>query len=301
MEKGRALGRVEWPTVALGLGIYGAWMLLTWAHHRLPAPLVLLLGGALLAWHGSLQHEAVHGHPTSSRALNALFAGVPLGLWLPFSIYRRSHLAHHGVRRLTDPDEDPESFYVTAAAWARATPLSRAWLRAESTLLGRLVLGPFRVVARTLAEELARARRRPGAALRVWGVHALAVAPVLAWLSLACDIDPGSYLLLYVYPGLSLTLLRSFAEHRAGPDGRGRSAIVEAEAPLAWLFLHNNLHAVHHARPGLPWYRLPACYRARRDALREDEGCFFYAGYREILWRHLWRSKGSPVHPGVEP
>jgi len=292
---------IEWPTLLLGLIIYAAWLALTWHAGSLPPALLFLLGGWVVAWHGSLQHEAVHGHPFGSSTLTAAFAGVPLGLLLPFSLYRRSHLAHHGVRELTDPRTDPESFYVDAAAWTRATSLGRAWLVAESTLLGRMALGPFRALARLALGELARARREPSAVIRVWLVHVLTTIPLLYWIVVVCDMSLGAYLLCFVYPGLSLTLLRSFIEHRAEGEGGERSVIVEAEAPLGWLFLHNNLHALHHAEPALPWYALPARYRERERELLSSNGGYLFHGYREVAWRFLLRPKDAPLHPGSLP
>ena len=52
---------VEWPTLAVAVAIYAGYALLTLNYHNLPWWLVLPAGGLLLAWHGSLQHEAVHG------------------------------------------------------------------------------------------------------------------------------------------------------------------------------------------------------------------------------------------------
>ncbi len=272
-------------------------MALTWFHHVLPAWLVCVAGAWLLAWHGSLQHEAVHLHPFRRRALNALFAGVPLTLWLPFDLYRASHLAHHGVDELTDPRRDPESFYVSAERFDAASPIVRAWLVAESTLAGRLILGPLHVAARTLASEVAALRRSPAPILRRWTIHVLATGPVVCWIGGVCEIPLAAYLALYVYPGLALTLLRSFVEHRAEGSNAERSVIIEAEAPLAWLFLHNNLHALHHAEPALPWYALPARYRERRAHLLRENGGYFFRGYREVFRRYLLRSKGSVAHP----
>lgn len=289
--------RVELPTLALGVAIYTGWFLLTLFHHHLPLLVVFCLGGWLLAWHSSFQHEAVHGHPTSSRRFNALFAGIPLSLWLPFGVYRRTHLLHHGVRRLTDPNRDPESFYVTAAQWRRLSAVGRALLRAESTLLGRLVLGPFRTVFCLLAAE-ARSRF-----VRTWSLHLVAVLPVGYWVTQVCDIPLWAYLLCYVYPGLSLTLLRSFVEHRPTAEAAGAdvalsgSAIVEAEPPLAWLFLFNNLHALHHEEPNLPWYALPGRYRQRRASLHLRNGGYVFRGYRAVAARYLLRPKDHPVHP----
>src|SRR5688572_24014575 len=111
--------RFEAPTGLVALGVYAGWLGLTWHYHSLPAWLILPLGAALMALHGSLQHEAIHGHPTPWRSLNAMIAGAPLALWLPYPLYRESHLAHHGCGRLTDPIEDPESFYLAPERWRR--------------------------------------------------------------------------------------------------------------------------------------------------------------------------------------
>jgi fatty acid desaturase len=297
VRKSAPLLRVEWPTVLLGLAIYGLWLLVTANHHVLPLWVTSPVGAWLVAWHGSLQHEAVHRHPFAHRLSNVAFASLPLSLYLPFTLYRRSHLAHHGVRRLTDPARDPESFYVDAETWSRASPLNRGLLRAESTLAGRMVLGPFRVVARVVAGELARLRHEPGDVARVWSLHAAWVAPVIYWIVFVCQIPLLDYAAFYVYPGLSLTLLRSFIEHRADGEPAERSVIVEAEPPLAWLFLNNNLHALHHEEPSLPWYALPARYRERGAELRETNGQYVFAGYRAVARLFLLTPKDSPLHP----
>jgi fatty acid desaturase len=66
---------------------------------------------------------------------------------------------------------------------------------------------------------------------------------------------------------------------------------------MSLLFLNNNLHALHHAEPGLAWYRLPARYRARRNELLKANGGYRYDGYGEIFGRYLLRPKESAVHP----
>jgi fatty acid desaturase len=55
---------IEWPTLALATFIYTAWFLLTYFWASIPYVLLFIAGGWLLAWHGSLQHEVLHGHPT---------------------------------------------------------------------------------------------------------------------------------------------------------------------------------------------------------------------------------------------
>ncbi len=107
---------VEWPTVAVAALIYSGWLALTWWHAALPTALIAVAGSWLVAWHGSLQHETIHGHPTRWRAVNAAIGAVPLSLWLPYGLYRDSHVAHHRSPHITDPLADPESRYVASGA-----------------------------------------------------------------------------------------------------------------------------------------------------------------------------------------
>jgi fatty acid desaturase len=64
------------------------------------------------------------------------------------------------------------------------------------------------------------------------------------------------------------------------------------------LFLYNNLHAVHHDRPGLPWYRIPAYYRANREAIVTANGGLVYNGYADVIGRYLLTPHHEGPHPG---
>ena len=281
--------------MALTILVYGGWMAVTWCHATFPTWLLVALGGWFIAWHSSLQHETIHGHPTRSQGLNRLIGSIPLSLWLPYACYRRDHLAHHAAEAITDPREDPESRYLLPADGARAA-LERAIAAVQAPLVGRLLLGPPIVITEFLGSQIARAWRRPRAALHDWAPHMLGVAIVLLWLS-ACHIGIGRYLLVFVYPGSALTLLRSFAEHRAASAPGHRVAIVERAGPLALLFLHNNLHAVHHSAPALPWYRIPGFYRRHRETILQANGGLVYRGYGDILRRYAVRAHDGLVHP----
>ena len=136
---------------------------------------------------------------------------------------------------------------------------------------------------------------------RVWAAHGAGVVAVLAWTWGICGIPPWAYVALFVYPGLGLALIRSFAEHRAEPEVGHRTAIVENAPVLGLLFLHNNLHVVHHNRPGLPWYEIPAAYRRDRDRFIADNDNLVYRGYRDVAWRHLLTPHHQPVHPMAVP
>jgi fatty acid desaturase len=266
---------VDWKTLGLAGLIYGGWLGATYGGSIVPWPLRIAIGGWLAAWHSSLQHEIIHGHPTPWRRVNTALAVWPLSLWLPYPIYRDSHLAHHRAQTLTLPGIDPETHY-------RRPPRSR--------------LGPFVAVARFGATECAAIVRTPGRC-SIWLAHAALVSLVLAWVVLVCRISVSDYLLAFVYPGAALTLLRSFVEHRADAETARRVAVVERAPLLGLLFLHNNLHALHHQRPDLAWHKLPGEYRRRREALLQANGGLVYRGYAEVFARFLLRPHDGLLHP----
>jgi fatty acid desaturase len=287
----------EWPTWALCLTIYGGWLALTWWHAALPAWLVLPGLGWLVAWQASLQHEVLHGHPTRVRKINDAIGFVPLSLWLPYHIYRAAHLRHHDDARLTDPLDDPESRYWLPEQWARLGPWGRLLFVAQNTFLGRLLLGPAWIIGRFLYfQGRALAHIYPGA-WRVWAPHLLAAAGVLGWVWGVCGMNPLVYLAGVIYPAASLMLIRSFAEHRAAEGVRERIAIVEHAPVLGLLFLHNNLHLVHHAWPELPWWRIPRVYRQHRETLIAANGGLVYDGYLDVARRFWLTPHDKVLHP----
>ena len=290
-------GRLEWPTLLVLAGTYGAFGLLTWFHASLPWWLLLPLGAYTVCLHGSLQHEAVHGHPTSRTWVNEALMLPSLWLWMPYRIYRETHLRHHHDERLTDPTLDPESYYVTPERWATLGPLHRGLLWARNTLLGRLALGPAICTWGLFRNEALGLLRGDGRHLRSWALHLIRCALVLAWVIGVCGMPVLEYLAFFAYPGLSLTLLRSFLEHQARDNPGERSVLVEAGPAMSLLFLNNNLHALHHDQPGLAWYRLPARYRTRRSDLLAANGGYRYSGYLEIAARYLLWPKEPLAHP----
>src|SRR5262245_32309786 len=98
---------VDWPTLALIAAFWIALLTVTLGHRHLPTVVILAVLVILGGLYTSLQHEVIHGHPTSSSGFNRLLVGAPLGLLQPFARYRATHLAHHHSD-LTDPTTDPE-------------------------------------------------------------------------------------------------------------------------------------------------------------------------------------------------
>ncbi len=288
---------LEWPSVVLCAAVYAIFLGLTFFHTLLHPLLFAAIMAPLLALQASMQHEFIHGHPTPWRRLNRALAAVPLAVWLPFESYRMSHLVHHRDEALTDPYDDPESYYWSPAAWARLGPLGRATVRVHTTLAGRLLLGPAWNIGRYLLSECRVLWAGHAVTRRIWAWHILMVAAVLAWVVGVCGIDPLFYGLCIVYPSTSILLLRSFAEHRAAQGVFERTAIVENAPIFGFLFLYNNLHAAHHERPLLPWYELPAWYRANRERLIRRNRDLVYDGYGEVARRFLFTPHDVSVHP----
>jgi fatty acid desaturase len=292
LSRGR---NIEWPTVAVAVAIYSAWLTVTYLFRTFPPLLLFVAGGWLTAWHSSLQHEVIHGHPTPSRRINLFIGAVPISLWLPFELYRRSHLQHHEAESVTEPGRDPESRYL-AQRGGLFGRMERMLAAIEGPLVGRLLIGPPLEIIRSLAKDVTAAVRGDRATLRAWAWHAVGAAPLLVWLRCVCHLPLSTYAVFFIYPGTALLLLRSFAEHRAHPLPTRRVAVVEHAPFLGLLFLHNNLHAAHHAWPELAWYRLPRIYRQHRSRLLRDNGGLVYAGYQDVLRRFLLRPHDRRTH-----
>lgn len=289
--------RLEWPTVALAALIYGLWFATTFLHRHLPLWALAPIGAWTVAWHMSLQHEIIHGHPTRRRWLNDLIGQWPLALWLPFENYRHAHLKHHNDARLTDPLDDPESYYWTEAQWRALGRSGAVIVRAQATLLGRMTIGPAWAMARFWREE---ARAIAGGDRRELAVvvrHAIEATVVLVWVLGVCRMPFWIYFVCFAYAGTGLALVRSFAEHRAESAVERRTAIVERSWILGPLFLFNNLHVAHHMRGSMPWYELPRWHRLNRAALIERNGGLVYDTYFDLARRYLLRPHDSPLLP----
>jgi fatty acid desaturase len=293
----------EWPTWIVIIAVYGGWLGILSAYHKalLNLPLATVLLAVWAAWFMSLQHELIHGHPTRSARVNALFGYAPLTVWYPYALYRDSHLLHHTDSSLTLPDIDPESTYVSQARWHQASPLKRRLLTVRKTFLGRLLLGPPWGVAALLTSELHTIARGDFSRAPLWLGHGALCVGMLYGIQHFTGIPAWYYLLAVTWPALSLASVRSFYEHRAQPMVPERTVINEGGWFTRVLFLNNNLHAVHHARPDVPWYSLPAFYRAQRATFLSHNGNFHVpGGYLQLLRQYAWRPVDAPAHPAVE-
>jgi len=288
---------VEAPTWALLTAAYAGWMALTWFWADLPLLLILPALAYLTSLHASLQHEALHGHPTRSALANEALVFPALNPLFPYRRFRTLHLRHHNDEKLTDPYDDPESYYLAEGDWARLSAPLRLVLEFNNTLIGRLTIGPAVLAVGFLAGEARRIAAGDRQIRLAWLLHGAGLAIVLVWLVAAAKMPVWLYLAGVAYPALSLQLLRTFAEHQASEEVGKRSVIVEASPVLALLFLNNNLHFVHHSHPRTPWYRLPAVYRAGRKAFRQGNGGYVFPGYAALFRRFALRQRDTVAHP----
>ncbi|MEZ5752417.1 MAG: fatty acid desaturase [Paracoccaceae bacterium] len=287
--------RLEWPTLGLIVMCYGLWLAAgIWLWPVLPVAALALMA-VMAALHSSLVHECLHGHPTRNRLVNEALVTLPLSLAYPYRRYKATHLQHHNDARLTDPFDDPESYYRARWQYDRLPGWLKSVLRVNNALLGRVILGPWLVVSAFFLSEAQGVLRGDKGVRLAWGLHLVSAGLVLVAVN-AMGIPLWLYVLGVCWPALSLIAVRTFAEHRWHDDAPGRTIIVE-RSPLAWLFLFNNLHIVHHTMPTAPWYQLPRLYRERRAEWHRLNGGYAFDNYTQI-WRN-WglRIKEPVVHP----
>jgi fatty acid desaturase len=287
--------RIEWPTVFLLSTCYALWGLsLTWITD-LWLPFGMLMCTLTIALHASLQHEIIHGHPFRAEWLNQLSVFPTLNLAIPFLRFKETHLRHHQDANLTDPYDDPESNYLAADRWARLPRWHQALLCANNTLLGRLLLGPALSQIAFMQDDLKSIRNgRTGVLVGwLWHLPSLGAVIALVWWS---PMPVWAYA-VSAYLGLSLLKIRTFLEHQAHDHTSGRTVVIEDRGLLAFLFLNNNLHIVHHMHPRVPWYALPKLYFSNRARYLNRNFGYRYGSYSEVFRKHFLRPKDPVPHP----
>ncbi|WP_171228185.1 fatty acid desaturase [Ruegeria sp. HKCCA4008] len=285
----------EWGTFALIVGCYAAWLVGLFWLADISLWLTVLALGFVAALHSSLTHEVLHGHPFRAKWLNEALMALPLTLAIPYNRFRDLHLAHHQDATLTDPYDDPESNYLDPKVWADLPRGVQAVLAQNNTLLGRMVLGPAIGQVLFLRDEWRGLRRGDRAILLAWALHIPGAVAVL-WIVAQSAMPIWAYL-ISAYIGLALLKIRTFLEHRAHEKSRARTVIIEDSGPLAFLFLNNNLHVVHHMNPAAPWYRLPSLYRDGKDRYLACNEAYVYRSYAQIFRQYLLRAKDPVPHP----
>ena len=288
--------RVEWPTVILLAIVYSVWLMAGLWLWPLSPVATLLVMSVTVALHGSLIHECLHGHPTRKSWINEALVSLPLGLIWPYRRYKKLHMQHHADERLTDPFDDPESYYK--ALWAHeAYP---AWFRTvltiNNTLMGRMILNPLLGTIGLVIMDGKAAIAGDAHVINAWWRHLIGVVIVAAILHSVFGIPLWLYLLVPCWLGQSLIAIRTYAEHQWHETPEGRTIIVE-RSPLSILFLNNNLHIVHHKLPMAPWYQLPKLFAERRGEWIALNKGYWFPNYSALFQAWAFKAKEPVVHP----
>lgn len=292
------IGLVEWPTVGLIFICYGSWLaagFYLWPLHPVFAIVAL---GVILALQSSLMHEASHGHPTRNARLNEVLVALPVGLVWPFRRFKAIHLRHHADERLTDPFDDPESYYRALWKHEALPPAMKLLLGANNTMLGRLLINPWLGSIGFLIADVRLMAEGDRSVRKAWLLHAAGLAAVIPVVVLVFDMPLWLYVVGPVWIGQALISIRTYAEHQWSERPDGRTIIVE-RSPLALLFLNNNLHLVHHKLPNAAWYRLPGLFAERRAEWVARNDGYVYPNYLALFRAFALKAKEPVVHPAL--
>jgi fatty acid desaturase len=217
-------------------------------------PVAVVLMGRSFALLAILGHEAAHRLLFSRKRVNDRVGRWVLSYpgFVPFDLYRRSHMAHH--RDEMGPDEPDRALYA-------GYPIPRASFRRKLT---RDALGSS---GWKNLKALLKAATKPSSrrvALPILGVQVLLFAAFLAagW--------PQLYLVLWLLPWMTswrvINRLRAIAEH----GGMARSAdkrqtthhVRQRWSARFWMVpYHTGWHLAHHVDAGIPWRNLPRLHR----------------------------------------
>jgi len=283
----------EWRTIALLVFCYSAFGLMIINPMALPVFIQLIVIVPLITLHSSLQHECIHGHPFKSQTLNDALVFAPMGVFLPYLRFKDAHIKHHQNSRLAVPYEDPESCYQDPAVWENRSSLAQKIYQINNTLTGRMLIGPAINLMNFACYEIKNLNFKSGA---IWISHLVSVALILLAINTLGNMPIWIYLIC-CYFGYSLLMVRTFLEHQAHASLRARSVIIEDTGVFSYLFLNNNLHALHHAYPAVAWYRLPNIYRENRERLLALNEGYYFKSYWEIFNRFAFTPKEPVAYP----
>jgi fatty acid desaturase len=284
----------EWRTLLVVVAVYALTALTVIRYETLTLWIAVPFLSVLGAWHLSMQHEVLHGHPFKNQFLNDAIGSIPVTLWIPYLAFKKDHLEHH-VSDLTNPALDNESYYVSQEQWDKAGKIRRAAWTANRTILFRMFVWTIVSTITYVLSVLKRAvRGEKGDRLAV-ALHVVGVAFVVYLVSLS-SMPLWVFALGTMYGGRILNAIRPFPEHKYQSGVETRTAMIMAGPFMSLLMLNNNLHIAHHDEPWVPWYRysnlmdrVNAVQRAR------EAGVLYEGGYAEVFRRFSFTPVDSPV------
>jgi fatty acid desaturase len=286
--------RAEWRTLLVVFAVYGLTVLTVVRYEVLTPWLAVPTLAVLGAWHLSMQHEVLHGHPFKNQFINDAIGGIPVTLWIPYLAFKKDHHEHH-LSDLTNPALDNESYYVSQEQWDKAGRIRRAAWTANRTILFRMFVWTIVSTITYVLSVLKRAVRNEKSDRLAVALHIIGVAFVVYLVSLS-SMPLWQFALGTLYGGRILNAIRPFPEHKYQSGVETRTAMIMAGRFMSLLMLNNNLHVAHHDEPGVPWYRYDKLMQ-RVNAVERARaaGVLYEGGYAEVFRRFSFTPVDSPV------
>lgn len=291
--------KIELPTLGLIWGTYSTWVVLLVYNSVITLALWIILFALNITLFLSITHEVVHGHPTRNKLLNRLLVLMPIGWVFPYERFRDTHIEHHTTDFLTDPLDDPESWYEPRFQYEKMNRWARSLLTFNNTLFGRMLIGPAISISKFYISEVSQIIHNKTSRkylITIWAQHLVLCLGMVIFIAQFSTV-PVWAIVLSLYLGLSILLVRTFLEHQAAEDFQERTVIIEHCCPLAFLFLYNNLHAVHHEHPRVPWYELPRLYKEKSQHFKNLNNHYIYSSYGEVFRKYFLTPKEQIPHP----
>ena len=288
--------RGDWRTLIIAALIYIGWFASVFTHKQLPWWATFALLTWFGAWHLSLQHELVHGHPFRDSKLNAALASLSVTMWVPFLSFKRDHISHHNTT-LTHPQLDTESYYAMPNNWQTSGRILRWIYWANRTLMFRLTVWSVFSAVQYFFADAWRAVRNVSNARAAWLLHTPALVTVIYIVNNLASMSLLEYLIGGVFGSHSLNMMRSFAEHKTLDNETTRTAMIDAGRLMGLLMLNNNLHIAHHDEPSAPWYEVPEVAKRTNAYERAEKiDSLYKGGYGEIVRRFTFKPYDQPVY-----
>jgi fatty acid desaturase len=286
----------DWRTLVIAVLVYGGWLATVFLHKQMPWWATFALLTWFGAWHLSLQHELVHGHPFRNSKLNAALASLSLTMWVPFLSFKRDHISHHNTT-LTHPELDTESYYSMPERWQHSGRFLRSIYWANRTIAFRLTIWSVFSTVQYFFADAWRAIRNVDNARSAWALHIPALIAVTYIVNNLAGMSMIEYLIGGVFASHSLNMMRSFAEHKTLGDESTRTAMIDAGRVMSLLMLNNNLHIAHHDEPSAPWYKVPeVAERLNAFERAQKIDALYKGGYGELLRRFTFKPYDQPVY-----
>ena len=284
----------EWKTLGVIVAVYGLTVLTVVRYDVLTPWLAIPMLAVLGAWHLSMQHELLHGHPFRNQFINDAIGIIPVTLWMPYFAFKKDHHEHH-KSDLTNPELDNESFYVTQEQWDNAGTIRRAAWTANRTILFRMFVWTIVSTISYVTLVLKRAARNEQGDRLAVVLHVIGVVAVVYLVSLS-SMPLWQFALGTVYGGRILNAIRPFPEHKYQNGVETKTAMIMAGPFMSLLMLNNNLHIAHHDDPKIPWYRVNELSKRVNAVERAREaGVLYEGGYAEVFRKFSFTPVDSPV------